>query len=146
MSIPSAMLRVIVSMMEASDGVYSPVSYCPDEDVYSGVSACPGVTKLEQRGIIAVIGVSPGAIGDSLQIRLNDRSDFLSGFAAGALAHRNGQDLYYADYSSHSFAFTCGWQHANARSKRTQIPYSASRGLVCHGFTCSDTNEVHKQS
>lgn len=145
MSVPSAMLRVIVSMMEASDGVYSPVSYCPTEDVYSGVSACPGVTKLERLGIISVIGIAPGAIGDSLRVRLNDRADFLSGFAAGVLAHRNDQDLYYADYNGTPFAFTCGWQHANARSKRSCIPYSESRGIVCHGFICGDTSEPYRQ-
>lgn len=146
MSVPSSMLRVIVSMMEASDGVYSPVTYCAETDTYSGVSACPGVTKLEERGIISVIGVTPGALGDSLQVRLHDRADFLSGFASGVLAHRNAQDLYYADYNGSPFAFTCGWQHANARSKRRCVPYSEARGIVCHGFPCSDTNEVHKQS
>lgn len=145
MSIPSGMLRVIVSMMEASDGLYASVTYNPEADAYSSVSACPGVTKLERLGIIRVLGVTPGALGDNLQTRLNDRSDFLSGFAAGALGHRNGQDLYYADYSSNPFAFTCGWQHAKARSKRGVIPYSESRGIVCHGFPCEDTNEIHKQ-
>lgn len=145
MSVSSAMLRVIVSMMEASEGPYSPVSYCQDEDIYSGVSACPGVTKLESHGFVEVIGVEPGALGDNLRVRLCDRSDFLAGFAAGALAHRNGQDLYYSDYSSHPFAFTCGWQHAKARTKRTSTPYSEARGLVCHGFPCDDTNEIHKQ-
>lgn len=145
MSIPSPMLRVLVSMMEASEGIYASVTYCPDTDTYSGVSACPGVTKLERRGIIEVIDVVPGALGDNLQIRLNERPDFLAGFAAGALGHRNGQDLYYADYSSNPFAFTCGWQHAKARSKRSNIPYSEARGIVCHGFPCEDTNEIHKQ-
>ncbi|ENC6657596.1 hypothetical protein ABKY47_002045 [Aeromonas hydrophila] len=145
MSIPSGMLRVIVSMMEASDGLYSSVTYNQEADSYSGVGACPGVTKLERSGIVTVIGVTPGALGDSLQVRLHDRPDFLSGFAAGVLAHRNEQDLYYADYNGSPFAFTCGWQHANARSKRGCVPYSEARGIVCHGFPCSDTNEVHKQ-
>lgn len=145
MSVSSPMLRVMVSMMEASDGVYSPVSYSPEEDAYTGVSACPGVSKLERMGIISVLDARPGALGDELTIRIESRADFLAGFYDGALAHRNGQDLYYADYSPHPFAFTCGWQHATQRAKRNLAPYDASRGYVCHGFACEDTGEIHKQ-
>ncbi|MGL5224874.1 MAG: hypothetical protein ACRC8Q_06030 [Aeromonas sp.] len=141
MSVPSAMLRVIVSMMEASEGAFTAVTYCKDSEIYSGVSACNAVTKLEGLGIIDVVGVVPALGGDDLQVTICNRDDFMSGFAAGALANRNGQDLYYADYCSHPFAFTCGWQYAELRRNGK----SGLATVPCHGMLLPGTDDVHVQ-
>lgn len=142
MSVSSGMLSVIVSMMEFGESPFLSVAYDPDQDAYTGVSPCSALSKLERMGFVRVMDVQPAAVGDCATVRLEARSDFLSAFAAGVREFENGRDLYYADYSQHPFAFSCGHQHAAARAKRPSKPYRASAGYMCHGFLDADNGET----
>ena len=144
MSLPVATLRVLVSMMEEGNALNVPVTYQGD-DLYDGVTMCPGLSRLQDMGVLEVESTDHVGLGPVATVRLLNRSDFLSGFAAGALAFRNGQDLYYADYNSHPLAFTAGWQHAQHRQKKRARPYDSGRGFVCHGFECNSAGQIHKQ-
>lgn len=144
MSLPVAVLRVLVSMMEEGNALNVPVTYAGD-DLYEGVVMCPGLSRLQDMEMLEIESTEFVGLGPVARVRLLNRSDFLSGFAAGALAFRNGQDLYYAEYNSHPLAFTAGWQHAHQRQKKRARAYDSARGYVCHGFECSSTGQIHKQ-
>ncbi|HHY0551858.1 TPA: hypothetical protein ACVU5P_004177 [Vibrio parahaemolyticus] len=146
MAIPKKQLTLIVELMEAlppGDYASNPaVELVPNgsEPAYLGYFNEDALGALQRAGIIELLALHDD--GDHV-VKIKERDDFLSAFAAGVSEARNGNDLHYADYSCHQFAFTCGYEHYNARqsAKRKPPAYSLSDGYVCHGFELSDTNE-----
>lgn len=142
MSIPKKQREFFVSLMEATNNGDTPVIYEAEKDAYHGEFNSVVVDKLKDLGAILVV---EGALGKTVLI--NEREDFLSGFAAGALAARNGDDQYMCDYQSNPYSFSCGYEHYQHRQKKCQkTPYKDATGYVCHGFISIDTDLVHRQS
>ncbi len=145
--IPKKMFQLITSMMEAnvvghttsSEG--SIMTYDPESELYTGHFDAKVVELLEKKGLLELTHSDDG----ELAIRINEHSPFLTSFSAGALEHKRGNDIYYADYSSHPFAFVAGYQHSLERKKLKAIPYCYDEGRYCHGFECEDTGEVFTQ-
>lgn len=150
MSIPKKQLNFVVELMEALplDGTkyefHPDVTFCPHDEVYFGYFDETVIDKMQQIGVITIVGHHDD---EQQAVKLIERDDFLSSFAAGASEARNGNDLLYADYNSNQYAFTCGYQHWQNRCAKRKKPaqYSAEREYVCHGMFCEDTNEIHQQ-
>lgn len=143
MSFPAAQLSVLVAIMSATSPecpTQAAVTYDPDADVYHGLIPCPGINKLEAAGLIELVEEHGQAaeLGATVSVRLNQRSDVLASWAAGAQAFMNGQDLHYADYNSCPAAFAAAWQFAQQRQKKRARPFNYAHGYVCHGFPCED--------
>ena len=127
-----------VSLMEASDETAgTPVTYCKDSDQYQGVFNQSVVDKFIDQGLIELVS---NEYGISV-VLLNDREDFLSGFASGVNEARLGRDQYYADYNANPFAFSIGYEHFIQMNKKPK----SLIGYVCHGFIDEATGEAHKQ-
>jgi|GEM_PF-1000288 len=142
MPIPRKQRELFVSLMEATGHGDTPVIYDVNKDVYHGSFNSETVTRLVKLGAILVV---EGSLGETLMI--NTREDFLSGFAAGANAARNGQDQYYADYNANPYAFSCGYEHYQYRQKKCKrTPYDEATGYVCHGFICDKSDTIYEQT
>ena len=149
MAIPKKQLNFIVELMSALpiDGTqyqWQPeVSYCPHDFAYFGYFDKTIINKMQQIGVITIIGEHD----DEMQsVLLVERDDFLSSFAAGVREAMLGNDLHYADYNSNQYAFSCGYEHCKNRlKKKNTLPYNRNIEHVCHGFMCIDTNEYWNQ-
>jgi len=127
--------ELFVSLMEAADN--SPVSYDVETEQYSGFFNNTVVNKYIELGALELV---EGGDGETT-ILINNRSDFLSSFAAGAREAKNGSDQSYADYNANPFAFSIGYEHFHQLSKKKR-PIS---GYICHGFERDDTGLIHQQ-
>ncbi|WP_281560217.1 hypothetical protein [Thalassomonas sp. RHCl1] len=131
-----------VSLMEAraqtsSDIGASAVGYDPETEQYTGVFNPAVVNKFIDEGVLELVADENGLT----TILLNNRSDFLSGFASGVSEAKLGRDQYYADYNANPFAFSVGYEHfLQINKKKRPIP-----GYLCHGFVDEQTGEIHKQ-
>ena len=151
MAIPKKQLNLIVELMEAlpSDGTeykYHPtVLLIPHDEIYVGYFDTTIIDKMQKTGVIELLGIHDD---DQQAIRIIERDDFLSSFAAGANEARNGNDLHYADYSNNQYAFSCGyehWQNRNGKKKRPPA-YDTNNEYVCHGFIMNAEGDLWKQN
>ncbi|WDE04320.1 hypothetical protein SG34_023720 [Thalassomonas viridans] len=127
-----------VSLMEARvDGEAGGVCYDPETEQYTGVFNPSVVNKFIDEGVLELVSNDGGLT----IILLNNRGDFLSGFASGVSEAKLGRDQYYADYNANPFAFSVGYEHYQQLSKKKRpVP-----GYLCHGFVDEQTGEIHKQ-
>jgi hypothetical protein len=123
------------SLMEAGDG--SPVSYDMETEQYTGYFNESVVNKFIGEGAIELVHNDDGMIC----LILNNREDFLSGFASGVNEARLGRDQYYADYNASPFAFSIGYEHFLYMNKKPKLLI----GYICHGFINDATGEVYTQ-
>ncbi|WP_318491935.1 hypothetical protein [Photobacterium leiognathi] len=150
MTIPKKQLNLIISLMEAMplDGTkYShqhDVYYDPNDEIYYGCFDVPTLHRLQSMHIITIVGEHDN---EEQAIKINHRLDFLTSFESGVTEARNGNDLYYADYASHQYAFTCGFEHYQNRLKKEgrNVAYNIDKEYVCHGFNCTEHNDIWKQ-
>lgn len=141
MAIPKKQREFFVSLMEATGHGDTTVIYDAETDAYHGTFNSDIVDKLKALGAVLVVD---GKLGRTVLI--NERLDFLSGFSAGVLAARNGDDLSYADYCSNPYSFNCGYEHYQWRAKKCKrTPYDERIGYVCHGFICDESGDIYKQ-
>jgi hypothetical protein len=141
MAIPRKQREFFVSLMEATGHGDTSIIYEVERDAYHGDFNLDIAYKLKAWGAILLV---EGDLGHTVMI--NERSDFLSGFAAGVNAARNGDGLYYSDYCSNPYSFNCGYEHYQWRAKKCQRrPYDESTGYVCHGFRCDESDSIYKQ-
>ncbi|WP_159822207.1 hypothetical protein [Colwellia sp. 20A7] len=123
------------SLMEAGDG--SSVSYDMETEQYTGYFNESVVNKFIGEGAIELVHNDDGMIC----LILNNREDFLSGFASGVNEARLGRDQYYADYNASPFAFSIGYEHFLYMNKKPKLLI----GYICHGFINDATDEVYTQ-
>ena len=113
--------------MEAtSNNSTSMVTFDTETEVYSGSFNTTLLDKFIQEGAFEVVESD----GDTTNLLINNRDDFLSGFASGVKEAKLGRDQYYADYNANPFAFSVGYEHflyMNKKPKRLE-------GYICHGF------------
>ncbi|AGG58073.1 hypothetical protein VPAG_00037 [Vibrio phage douglas 12A4] len=145
MAIPKKQLNLVISLMEALplDGTkyefHPDVVVIPHDEIYVGYFDTTIIDKMQRSGIITLVGVHDD---EKQAIKIIERDDFLSSFAAGANEARNGNDLHYADYSNNQYAFSCGYEHWHNRNGKKKPPdYSVEKEYVCHGFIMADTGE-----
>ena len=124
------------SLMEASDN-NSAVSYDNETEQYTGYFNESVVNKFISEGVLELIDSNDS----ETCLIMNNRDDFLSGFASGVNEARLGRDMYYADYNANPFAFTVGFEHFLHMNKkpRNLIDYR------CHGFIDDKTGDIHLQ-
>ncbi|WP_293751171.1 hypothetical protein [uncultured Paraglaciecola sp.] len=119
--------ELFVSLMEAtSNKSTSMVKFDPETEVYSGSFNTTLLDKFIHEGVFEVVESD----GDFTNLLMNNRDDFLSGFASGVNEAKLGRDQYYADYNANPFAFSVGYEHflyMNKKPKRLE-------GYACHGF------------
>ncbi|MEW6993751.1 hypothetical protein AADZ84_05720 [Colwelliaceae bacterium MEBiC 14330] len=127
--------ELFVSMMEAGDD--TPVKYDRDTEQYTGYFNISVVNKYIDLGAIELVESN----ADTITIIINNREDFLSGFAAGVREAQNGADQSYADYNANPFAFSVGYEHYHQIAKKKQ----KLQGYLCHGFENTDTGLTHSQ-
>ncbi|WP_236702500.1 hypothetical protein [Thalassomonas actiniarum] len=121
----------------SSDIGASAVGYDPETEQYTGVFNPSVVNKFIDEGVLELVADENALT----TILLNNRSDFLSGFASGVSEAKLGRDQYYADYNANPFAFSVGYEHfLQINKKKRPIP-----GYLCHGFVDEQTGEIHKQ-
>ena len=128
------------ALMEAAkdeNATDAAVYYDNETEQYTGAFNESVVNKMIDQGVVELVSNENYLI----TLLLNNRDDFLSGFASGVNEARLGRDQYYADYNANPFAFSVGYEHYlhHNKKKRNQIDY------VCHGFICDDTGEIYHQ-
>ncbi|WP_158967192.1 hypothetical protein [Paraglaciecola sp. L3A3] len=128
--------ELFVSMMEA-DKDNTAVTYDAETDQYTGYFNQTVVNKFIDAGLLELVDNQDGLIS----VLINNRDDFLSGFASGVNEARLGRDQYYADYNANPFAFSVGYEHFLDMNKKPRRLV----GYVCHGFINDDTGELHAQ-
>ena len=128
--------ELFASLMEASSHD-SAVQYEIETEQYIGYFNSSVVDKYIEFGALELIEEGSGAT----IILLNNREDFLSGFASGVNEARLGRDQYYADFNSNPFAFSVGYEHFLRINKKPRNLV----GYLCHGFINDETGEVHVQ-
>ena len=104
------------------------VSFNSETDIYSGAFNVTLLDKFIQEGVFEL--VDSDGDRDCTHLLINNRDDFLSGFASGVNEARLGRDQYYADYNANPFAFSVGYEHflyMNKKPKRLE-------DYACHGF------------
>ena len=108
-----------------------------ETDTYCGVFNASVVDKFIEQGVLELVADQGGLT----TLILNNREDFLSGFASGVNEARLGRDQYYADYNANPFAFSIGFEHFLQHNKKRfkAVDY------LCHGFTCEQTGEIYCQ-
>ena len=121
--------------MEAGDD--TPVKYDRDTEQYTGYFNISVVNKYIDLGAIELVESN----ADTITIIINNREDFLSGFAAGVREAQNGADQSYADYNANPFAFSVGYEHYHQIAKKKR----QLQGYLCHGFENIDTGLIHSQ-
>jgi hypothetical protein len=129
--------EMFASLMEATCNE-SAVQYDNETEHYTGYFNPAVVDKYIEFGAIELVEEGGGPI----IILLNNREDFLSGFASGVNEARLGNDQYYADFNSNPFAFSVGFEHFLHINKKPRNLV----GYLCHGFINDETGEVHVQS
>ena len=113
------------------------VVYDPETEQYTGIFNSTVVNKFIDEGVLELVSDEQGLT----TILLNNRADFLSGFASGVSEAKLGRDQYYADYNANPFAFSVGYEHYRQVSKKKRpVP-----GYLCHGFIDELTGEIHRQ-
>ncbi|MCG6387518.1 hypothetical protein K6U51_12675 [Vibrio fluvialis] len=122
------------------------VELIPNDEIYVGYFDRAIIDKMQAVGLIELVGV----YDDERQaLKLRQRDDFLSSWAAGVREARNGADLHYADYSNNQYAFSAGYEHWHARNKKALkgklTHYSSESEYVCHGFIDAATGEIYHQ-
>lgn len=124
--------ELFVSLMEAnSNSSNATVEFDPETEQYTGTFNEALINKFIQQGVFDLVSNADGVTS----IIMNNREDFLSGFASGVNEARLGRDQYYADYNASPFAFSIGFEHflyINKKPKRLQA-------YVCHGFTNTES-------
>lgn len=124
--------ELFVSLMEAnSNSSNATVEFDPETEQYTGTFNEALINKFIQQGVFELVSNADGVTS----IIMNNREDFLSGFASGVNEARLGRDQYYADYNASPFAFSIGFEHflyINKKPKRLQA-------YVCHGFTNTES-------
>ena len=127
--------ELFVLLMEAGND--TPVTYDRETEQYSGFFNASVVDKYIDLGALELVDNNTG----TTTLIINNREDFLSGFAAGVREAKNGADQSYADYNANPFAFSLGYEHYHqlAKKKRQLI------GYVCHGFENTDTGSIYNQ-
>jgi hypothetical protein len=127
--------ELFVSLMEAGND--TPVTYDRETEQYSGFFNASVVDKYIDLGALELVDNNTG----TTTLIINNREDFLSGFAAGVREAKNGADQSYADYNANPFAFSLGYEHYHqlAKKKRQLI------GYACHGFENTDTGSIYSQ-
>ena len=134
-----------VSLMEAreeGDGGDSAVCYHGETELYSGYFNDAVVDKFIEQGVVELVNSEAVDNNAGLTtIILNNRADFLSGFAAGVNEAKLGRDQYYADYNANPFAFSVGYEHYLQWQKKKRQPLD----YFCHGFVDEQTGETYKQ-
>jgi len=107
------------------------VTFDPETEQYTGTFNETLVNKFINEGMFELVNSADGLTC----MLMNNREDFLSGFASGVNEARLGRDQYYADYNANPFAFSVGYEHflyMNKKPKRLQ-------GYLCHGFIDIET-------
>ncbi|MEP0176958.1 MAG: hypothetical protein ABJH28_21235 [Paraglaciecola sp.] len=128
--------ELFTSMMEAqSEG--TPVTYDIETEQYTGYFNQAVVNKFIDAGLLELVDETDGL---SCLI-MNNRDDFLSGFASGVNEARLGRDQYYADYNANPFAFSVGFEHFLYLNKKPRLLV----GYICHGFINDETGEIYVQ-
>lgn len=133
--------------MDGTKYEYEPsIQYIPNDEVYIGYFDTEVINKMQTAGILSLLAVQD----DERQVlKLVEREDFLSSFEAGAREARLGNDLHYADYANNQYAFSCGYEHWQARNKHAGksrfTHYSLSNEFVCHGFIEADSGDIYRQ-
>lgn len=119
--------ELFVSLMEATSGnCTSMVYFDPETEVYRGSFNTTLLDKFIHEGVFEIIESDE----NGTHLLMNNRDDFLSGFASGVNEAKLGRDQYYADYNANPFAFSVGYEHylyMNKKPKRLE-------GYDCHGF------------
>jgi hypothetical protein len=119
--------ELFVSLMEAtSNSSTSLIKFAPETEIYSGSFNEVLLNKFINEGVFEVVDSDE----DVTNLLMNNRDDFLSGFASGVNEAKLGRDQYYADYNANPFAFSVGYEHflyMNKKPKRLE-------GYNCHGF------------
>ncbi len=152
MPIPKKQLSVIVELMEAlpADGTQyetpPQIEFIPNDEVYIGYFDTSVINKMQAVGLVELIGV----YDDERQaLKIVQRDDFLSSWAAGVSEARIGSDLHYADYSNNQYAFTAGYEHWHNRKNKALkgklVDYSSDIEYVCHGFKNAANGDIHFQ-
>ena len=124
------------SLMEATDN-NSSVSFDNETEQYSGYFNDSVVNKFINEGLLELVDNNDSGTC----LIMNNRDDFLSGFASGVNEARLGRDMYYADYNANPFAFTIGYEHFLHMNKKPRNLI----GYICHGFIDDNTGEIHIQ-
>lgn len=123
-------------MMEAQkEG--TPVTYDVETEQYTGYFNQTVVNKFIDQGLLELVDNHDG----ETCLLMNNRDDFLSGFASGVNEARLGRDQSYADYNANPFAFSVGYEHFIYMNKKPRLLV----GYVCHGFINDETAEIHVQ-
>jgi hypothetical protein len=113
--------------MEATSGNNtSMVRFDPETEIYSGSFNSILLNKFINEGVFEVVDYD----GDFTHILMNQRDDFLSGFASGVNEAKLDRDQYYADYNANPFAFSVGYEHFLYMNKKPK----KLEGYDCHGF------------
>jgi hypothetical protein len=133
----SKKIRELFSSMMEAKTEDTPVTYDPETEQYTGYFNETVVNKFIDQGLLELIENQDGEI----RLIMNNRDDFLSGFASGVNEARLGRDQYYADYNANPFAFSVGYEHYLTINKKPRLLV----GYVCHGFINDETGELHVQ-
>lgn len=113
--------------MEATnDSSTSMVEFDPETEIYSGSFNVALLNKFIKEGVFEVVDSD----NDVIQLLMNNRDDFLSGFASGVKEARLGRDQYYADYNANPFAFSVGYEHFLYMNKKPK----KLEDYACYGF------------
>lgn len=113
------------------------VTFDNETEQYTGDFNESVVNKFIDEGLLELVYNHDGVIC----VVMNNRDDFLSGFASGVSEARLGRDQYYADYNANPFAFSIGYEHyLHLNKKPRQLV-----GYICHGFVNDATDEIHVQ-
>jgi hypothetical protein len=119
--------ELFVSLMEASNNnATSMVIFDHETEVYRGVFNGALLNKFINEGVFEIVD----SHGDATHILMNNRDDFLSGFASGVNEAKLGRDQYYADYNANPFAFSLGYEHFLYMNKKPK----KLEDYDCHGF------------
>lgn len=119
--------ELFVSLMEATNNSStSMVEFDPETEIYSGSFNVALLNKFIKEGVFEVVDSD----NDVIQLLMNNRDDFLSGFASGVKEARLGRDQYYADYNANPFAFSVGYEHFLYMNKKPK----KLEDYACYGF------------
>lgn len=113
------------------------VTFDPVTEQYTGYFNTAVVNKFIAEGLLELVDNKDSTIC----LIINNRDDFLSGFASGVNEARLGRDQYYADYNANPFAFSIGYEHFIFLNRKPRQLI----GYICHGFIDEGTNEMHVQ-
>jgi hypothetical protein len=128
--------ELFVSLMEA-ENQDSPVMYDSETEQYTGYFNETVVNKFITEGALELVSNESALIC----LIINNRNDFLSGFASGVNEARLGRDQYYADFNSNPFAFSVGFEHFLQKSKKPKHLV----GYKCHGFINDVSGDIFSQ-